>query len=114
MKDFHKIVLVFGLVLFSVISTKGQGLTGKPVILWLKADQGVYEDKNVYLPGSDVAEDGDLVLSWKDQFRVKTNAVTSDHLGSPPIFKTDAINYHSAIEFNGTGNVLNFPASEMS
>ncbi|MEM9340388.1 MAG: hypothetical protein AAGA66_16755, partial [Bacteroidota bacterium] len=82
--------------------------TSVPTILWLKADQDVFEDNNTFLSGTDVAEDGDPVNSWADQSGAMTNAATSQQLGTPPTFLSNGINYHPAIEFDGIDDGLDF------
>ncbi|UII27406.1 BspA family leucine-rich repeat surface protein [Fulvivirga maritima] len=77
-------------------------------MLWLKADQYVYKDKNSYKAGMSEAQDGDQVLSWKDRSGYRSNAATSHQLNTPPTFLAEGINYNPAIEFDGSDDALDF------
>lgn len=67
--------------------------------LWLDASQGVTKD------GSTAAVDGDTVQQWNDRSSGGYNA-TQLTAGNRPAFKTNIINGHPVLRFNGSQNMV--------
>jgi len=105
------LLLLLPAIQLSYAYAQSPGNVSTNLQLWLKADAGVYEDKNSYLVGIDPAESADDVLSWECQSGSRTNAATSHNLNTPPnYYSTTAknLNYNPSIEFNGNDDALDF------
>ncbi len=80
--------------------------------LWLKANDGVFSDRDDYDAGSSPAADGDLVQSWQDMSYRRANAATDANADvNPPAFKNndaDNFNFNPVVQFDGTDDGLDF------
>lgn len=81
------------------------------LVLWLKANQGVYSDLNPSdgnLAGTTLATDGQSSQSWDDVSGARAHDATRSI--NFPVFRdnvTDNINFNPVVDFNGA-NVLDF------
>ena len=71
--------------------------------LWMKADQGVFEDFSGANAGSDAVEDGDIVQSWQDQSEY-SDAIEAGASGTKPIWNQNSINFNPGITFTDDGD----------
>uniref|UniRef100_UPI0033056357 Ig-like domain-containing protein n=1 Tax=uncultured Croceitalea sp. TaxID=1798908 RepID=UPI0033056357 len=75
--------------------------------LWLKANDGVFTDRNNTEAGTVLASDGELAQSWKDFSGVRTNDATSiDPTSNGTLYRDDAtqnVNFNPVLSFTNTG-----------
>jgi hypothetical protein len=76
--------------------------------LWLRADTAAYSD----LSGTIPATNGQTLPCWKDMSGNGYNAIQSSS-AYQPTFITNAINGLPEVQFNGTGNVMDFGSTQI-
>ncbi len=109
------IVITLCFIASESLGQSSPGGVSSNLVLWLRADGQVYEDRSGAAKGSDDAESGDAVLSWADESGVRTNAATTINYNAdtlePPTFYNDAsynINYNAVVNFDGVKQGLDF------
>ncbi len=72
------------------------------LILWLKADAGVFEDSAKTTPATD---DGDVIGAWADQSG-NGNDATQGTTANKPTLRLNVVNGLPVIRFDGTNDIL--------
>ncbi|MFZ4786241.1 MAG: hypothetical protein ACOYLH_12250, partial [Flavobacteriales bacterium] len=88
--------------IFSTLVAQSPGGVSSDLQIWLKADAG-----------TSGTADGDLLTYWNDQSGNGTNATQSGGASAQPRFKTNIMNGHPAIEFNGGARFFNINYSSL-
>ena len=77
-------------------------------LLWLKADQGIYSDRNGTAPGTTLAIEGDDIESWKDASGTENTFYQDAGAGHEPNFRENAagLNFNPGVSFEADDDDL--------